>query len=143
MEWGNDDTRWMRWRRHIAREHFNWLCVHPDDRRLRPLCRIVMGWLFTQIARAVRGRMRGRARKLKRANMQSLSVGRATLIHDSRTGEAHMLNEFTTRLWQLAEAPRRPEDLFLQMRREGFPEDKISEALLALRSKNLLIESND
>lgn len=102
LEWVPPFTAWRRFQRHAARERFNRLCEHPDERNPWPWAGKCIAGVAHRVVRHV-GRLGhwGPAR-YRRADYHFVHVGENTLIHDASTREVHMLNADATRLWNAA-----------------------------------------
>ncbi len=140
LEWTAPPNRAGRLMRHLARERFNRLCEHPDERNPLP-------WLLTCGAGLGRRALSPLAhlmnlphRRYVRAPHAFMPIGPNTLIHDASTGEVHMLNDITTQVWQAADVPQTRAELMRRLAGRLSVTDARA-ALTALRKAALLLES--
>jgi hypothetical protein len=105
LDWTEPDRRFKRLLRHFARERFDSLCEHPESGGYGVWVRKCASAVARRV-RAGLSAMRGCSTgRIQRAPHLSARVGVATLVHDPRTGEVHLLNELGTALWEAAAQP--------------------------------------
>ena len=137
LEWTAPQSRFERLVRHVARERFNRLCEHPEERNPFPWLLTCAAGLGRRAFSPVSRLIHLQRRRYLRAPHAFMPIGPNTLIHDASTGEVHMLNEITTQVWEVADVPRTHAELMRLLDARLSPADARA-ALAALRKAALL-----
>lgn len=102
----NDNTRWSRLEKHLAREHIEKIQFGSGNRSPLPLLSILSttGWThLSQTPGKIRNRLHAVPRKV---DFPFREIGDSVLVHNTDTGEVHLLNQLAHQVWKKADGHR-------------------------------------
>ena len=103
LEWCDYGKWWARLKRHLASTHVERLLAGSHDRNIFTLVEIVSRTARDAAWSRLQPRIASRSAHPRRPDWPHAAAGRGLLIHDTDSGEVHLLNDVAARVWLAAD----------------------------------------